>query len=236
MISIRKLFEEISPEPKAIFMAGPAGSGKTYIIDRLLDKTQFYILNIDNHYERLLKKSGMGMDQKAFDHNQLSQAATLMGQAKKMLNADKEDKFSKKENVIIDGTGGSSSVIMKSKSQLEDLGYKTFMIMLYVSPLVSLERNHSRERSLKPSIVTRSWKNSISNIGIFRKMFGNDFILINNDPKNMSTKGSIGDYFDSPLDDSKHEINDQIKVLESRNYKFDSIPEAKNKIDRWMKK
>ena len=55
--------------------------------------------------------------------------------------------------------------------------------MIYVSPITSLERNVNRERSLMPSIVLRTWRDINKNIETYEQAFGDNFILINNDPK-----------------------------------------------------
>ena len=58
-----------------------------------------------------------------------------------------EKALNQRLNIVIDGTGASSGPILKRKNELEKLGYKTFMLAIYVSPFVSLERNKNRERS-----------------------------------------------------------------------------------------
>jgi hypothetical protein len=57
------------------------------------------------------------------------------------------------------------------------------MIMIYVSPMTSLERNANRDRSLMPSIVLRTWRDINSNIETYKQAFGDNLVIINNDPK-----------------------------------------------------
>jgi dephospho-CoA kinase len=80
MIRLIDLLLEINNQPKAIFLAGPAGSGKSYISKQLIPST-IQVINVDDTYEELLKKSGLGMKQKDFTPDELSQAAKLQGQA-----------------------------------------------------------------------------------------------------------------------------------------------------------
>jgi len=104
MISLVHLLTEASSAPKAIFLAGPAGSGKSYISKQLIPPS-FNVINIDDSYEELLKASGMGMSQKDFGPEELSQAAKLMGQAQ---TREKYAELTKsKQNIIIDGTGAA---------------------------------------------------------------------------------------------------------------------------------
>ena len=141
--------------PQAIFLAGPAGAGKSFVA-KSLPLSKFKIINIDDTYEELLKASGLGMKQKDFDPEKLSQAAKLMGQAQKATKEKYTDVLSNLNDVIIDGTGAASRPLLKKKEELEALGYETMMIMIYVSPITSLERNANRDRSLMPGIVLRT--------------------------------------------------------------------------------
>ena len=102
MISLVQLLTEASSAPKAIFLAGPAGSGKSYISKQLIPPS-FNVINIDDSYEELLKASGLGMSQKDFGPEELSQAAKLMGQAQK-ITREKYDELTKDlKDVVVDG-------------------------------------------------------------------------------------------------------------------------------------
>ena len=48
-------------------------------------------------------------------------------------------------------------------------------------PITSLENNLKRERKLIPQIVLRTWHSYTKNINIYKEMFGDDFVLMNND-------------------------------------------------------
>jgi predicted kinase len=125
----------------------------------------------------------MGMKQKDFDPEQLSQAGKLMAQAQKSTKEKYAKALENLNDIIIDGTGAASRPLLKKKAELEALGYETMMVMIYVSPITSLERNANRERSLMPGIVLRTWRDINQNIDIYKQAFGNNFVLINNDPK-----------------------------------------------------
>jgi predicted kinase len=200
MISLVQLLKEIQDSPKAIFLSGPAGSGKSYM-SKLLIPNNFQIINSDDTYEELLIASGIGLKQKDFTPDQLSQASKLQAQARKVTQDKLEKSIESKNNIIIDGTGAASNPILKKKQQLESLGYECLMLMIYVSPLVSLERNKNRDRSLMPSIVLRTWRDVNKNIEIYRKEFGDNFILINNNPEDAKKDFTI-DLLKPYLEDS----------------------------------
>jgi predicted kinase len=174
--------KEAQQTPQAIFLAGPAGAGKSFI-SKSLPLSKFQVINVDDTYEELLKASGMGMKQKDFDPEQLSQAAKLMGQAQKTTKEKYAKALENLNDIIIDGTGAASRPLLKKKAELEALGYETMMVMIYVSPMTSLERNANRDRSLMPGIVLRTWRDINQNIDIYKQAFGNNFVLINNDLK-----------------------------------------------------
>lgn len=251
MIKLATLLKEITNTPKAIFLAGPAGSGKTYISKQIIPSS-LKVINVDNTYEELLKASGMGMSQKDFTPDQLSQAAKLMGQAQKTTREKLSQSIEDKNDIVIDGTGAASGPILKKKQQLEDLGYETLMLMIYVSPLTSLERNQQRDRSLLPSIVLRTWRDVNKNIDVYRQAFGDNFILLNNNPEN-SEKGFSPELIQPYLQAStakgkpkspeemakskaeKDAINKDIETMVNKLPEFDSVNTAKSKIQNFIK-
>ena len=70
--------------------------------------------------------------------------------------------------------------ISKQARELEGLGYDTHMIFVNTSIDVALERNAKRARSVPTSIVVNSWKATQANIGKFQNLFGNNFIILDN--------------------------------------------------------
>jgi len=176
--------KESRQTPQALFMAGPAGAGKSFVA-KSLPLSKFQIINIDDAYEELLKASGIGTNIKDFNPEELSKAAQLMGQAQKTTKEKYTKALENLNDIIIDGTGAASKPLLKKKTELEALGYETMMIMIWVSPITSLERNANRERSLLPGIVLRTWSNINKNIKTYQQEFGNNFILINNDPEDV---------------------------------------------------
>jgi predicted kinase len=180
---MRIRIKEISNTPQAIFLAGPAGAGKSFIA-KSLPLSKFHIINVDDTYEELLKASGMGMKQKDFNPDELSQAAKLMGQAQKATKEKYTKALENLNDIIIDGTGAASKPLLKKKAELEALGYETMMVMIWVSPVTSLERNANRDRSLMPGIVLRTWRDINYNDEIYANAFGDNLVIINNDPKN----------------------------------------------------
>ncbi len=249
------LLEILGGKPKAIFLAGAAGSGKSTIINKIIPNLEdFYILNLDTFYEKLLKKGGLGLKIDEFDHEKLSQAAKYMGQAQKAKKEKYEELKGNLKNFIIDGTGASVKPLLKQKKELEDMGYETYMIALYVSPITSLERNLKRGesgRSLLPQIVLRTWRDYTQNIEIYRKEFGENFSLVsteeNVDHELKIDKQEIKKKFFKPiktkpktpqeLEKKKKEVKklyDDIEFLVKKEHKIEDLNKAKNKIYKFL--
>lgn len=250
MIKLSTLLKEITGKPKAIFLAGPAGSGKSTMTKQLLP-TSYQIINSDDTYEELLKASGIGLKQKDFTPDQLSQAAKLQVQARKVTQDKLAQSIESKNNIIIDGTGAASKPILTKKQQLEDLGYETLMLMIYVSPLTSLERNQNRDRSLMPGIILRTWRDVNKNISTYEQAFGNNFILLNNDPENINKEFSselvkpflqVSTAVGKPKTPEemakskaeKEQLNKDIESMVKTLPKFDDISSAKSKIQNFI--
>jgi len=253
MIGLISLLKEIQGKPKAIFMAGPAGSGKSFISKKLVP-SDFTTINVDDTYEELLKSSGIGMKLANMSPDELKKSGELMGQARKATDTKLQYATKDAKNLLIDSVGGSSKTLLKKKADLEALGYDTAMIMTYVSPITSLERNKQRDRSLLPGIVIRSWRDVNTNIDAYRQAFGNNFILVNLDPEDANKDfdenfiyktyveplGKIGKE-KSPEEKAKsraesEKIYSDIKQTLKTQPKFDTVEQAKTKITNFINK
>lgn len=252
MIKLLDLLKEATSSPKAIFLAGPAGSGKSFI-SKQLPLSGFKTINIDDTYEELLKSSGLGMKQKDFGPEELSQAAKLMGQAQKITKEKYATSVESLNNIIIDGTGAASKPLLKKKAELEALGYETMMLMIWVSPITSLERNAARDRSLLPSIVLRTWRDINKNVETYKQAFGDNFVIINNNPKEAETGYDPVEikkrFFDtakfkgkekSPEEQAKsqaeaEQLNKDIQDLVKTIPEFNTIDQAKSKVQQFIK-
>jgi hypothetical protein len=123
-----------------------------------------------------------------------------------------------------------------------------------VSPITSLERNKQRDRSLLPSIVLRSWRDVNKNINVYKQAFGDNFILINNDPEEASKEfdeefiyqtyikplGQVGkEKSPEELAKSKAEseqLYSDIKQSLKSQLDFDTEEQAKTKITNFINK
>jgi len=119
MISLVQLLREIQSGPKAIFMAGPAGAGKTFTLNKLGIKG-FTMINVDEDYEALLKKELGKEDFASMSPEELSQAAKLMRRARVTTKEKETQAVESLQSIIIDGTGAASKPLLKKKQEFGD--------------------------------------------------------------------------------------------------------------------
>ncbi len=128
------------------------------------------------------------------------------------------------------------------------------MVMTYVSPITSLERNKQRDRSLLPSIVIRSWRDVNKNIDTYKQAFGDNFTIVDLNPEDANKSfdeefiyktyieplGQVGKE-KTPEEKIKSEkeakqIYSDIKQLMSTQPEFDTLEQAKSKTTNFIKK
>ena len=162
---------------KAFFLAGGPGSGKSYVVKRTTGGLGMKIVNSDNAFEKLLKDAGLSLKMPPEEEESREKVRV---RAKEITAKRKANYIEGRLGLIIDGTGREYDRISKQARELEGLGYDTHMIFVNTSIDVALERNAKRARSVPTPIVVNSWKATQANIGKFQNLFGNNFIILDN--------------------------------------------------------
>lgn len=161
MIKLLDLLMEAQTGKKAIIMAGGAGAGKSTFVKQIrpdLKKAGWTELNADKYVED--KDSPM--------YNNLAKASIQIDKR------DLPDTVQSGKNFLYDTTATNVDRI----SSIKDGGYNIMMVMVYTNPIVSFLRNFSRERKVPTVGVLSSWNNVYKNIDTYKKMFGNNFYLV----------------------------------------------------------
>jgi len=233
MISLVQLLKEVQSSPKAIFMAGPAGAGKTFTLNKLGIKG-FTMINVDEDYEELLKKELGKEDFASMSPEELSTAAKLMGKARVTTKEKETQAIGALQNIVIDGTGAASKPLLKKKQEF---------------PMTSLKRNAERGRSLPTIAVLKSWQGLVSNINVYKQEFGNNIVIVNNDPEDVDKSfdaEQIQQLFPMPKGKpktpeelakskaDKEKTNQEIKSLLQIEREFDTFDEAKQKVNQFV--
>ena len=189
---------------KAIFLAGGPGSGKTWVTRGLYgipNKMNFSagglkLVNQDTELEMLLKKyfgttdldnmpeelfadiTGVDFKGKEVDMN-----SGMRAYAKDLTRARMESYVRGRLGVIVDGTGHKYQSIAKKKQKFEDLGYDCYMVFVNTSLEIAMQRNSERDRVVPEKIVRDSWNDVQQNLGGFQRLFGRNFIIVDNSKK-----------------------------------------------------
>jgi len=185
----RFLTEAAGSSPKAIYMAGGPGSGKSTVLDKIgaMDGS-FGIVNADDFFEPLLKAAGIPLDLDHPEREIRSQQGKLFVQAQNLAKEKIKALAGNRENIIIDGTAGSFPTVRKAKERLEEAGYEVAMIYVDVPLEVSLQRNEERAamggRKVKPERLQKSWEAVNKNKEQYKQIFGSNFFYYDGVAKN----------------------------------------------------
>ena len=166
---------------KAFFLAGGPGSGKSYVVRKTTGGLGLKVVNSDDAFEKGLKDAGLSL--KMPDEEEAARDP-IRSRAKKLTGMKKDNYIDGRLGLVIDGTGKDYDKIASQATDLKQLGYDVHMIFVNTSLDTALERNQKRDRSVKESIVIKSWKDVQSNIGKFSQYFRRNFVVVdNNDAK-----------------------------------------------------
>ena len=145
--------------------------------------------NSDKELKFLLNKYGFGTDLDSLPDEVFSYLTNpkdpkysgLRSHAKALTKERQRLYMNGRLGMIIDGTGDDFRKISSEKSELEKIGYQTYMIFVNTTLEVALQRNELRDRVLPKSIVSDSHKEVNQNIGAFQGLFGSgNFMIVDN--------------------------------------------------------
>ena len=162
---------------KAFFIAGGPGSGKSFVVRRTTGGLGLRVINSDDAVEHQLKKANLSLKMPA---SETEPRDIVRARAKQTTASRKAGYLEGRLGIIIDGTGRDYDKIAKEATQLQQLGYDTYMIFVNTSLDVALERNAMRPRSIPEKIVTKSWRDVQQNLGKFSQFFRQGLVIVDN--------------------------------------------------------
>ena len=162
---------------KAVFLAGGPGSGKSYVVSKVISGMGLKVINSDEPFERYLVKAGLSM--KMPDEEQAERDIERK-RAKKVTSARKGHAIDGRLGIIIDGTGKDYDKMIRQAAQLQELGYETSMVFVNTTLETALERNRKRARSVPPNIAKQGWNDVQKNLPRFQRYFGKRFFVADN--------------------------------------------------------
>tara|TARA_B110000977_G_scaffold76897_1_gene103749 strand:- start:3579 stop:4244 length:666 start_codon:yes stop_codon:yes gene_type:complete len=181
MITFSEYLSEGVNDPaifKVVFLAGGPGSGKSFMVKKAaLQAMGFMILNSDDAFEHMMKKSGLDMKMPESEKEQRD----IARDAAKATTLRREDlAIQGRLGLVIDGTGRDYDKIMKMRAHFAEKGYDSAMVFVNTDLQTALGRNAKRARSVPDDIASKFWKDVQSNLGKFQQAFREHFYIIDN--------------------------------------------------------
>lgn len=163
-----------SKRPRALFLAGPAGSGKSTVARDVAGGTNAKFVDIDAVAEHLARKQGV-------DLSDAEGSAAVYTTARDKNLRRRNHYVNQQMTLVIDGTGRSPQGIERVKRELEDAGYETGMLFVAVDLEVALRRNATRSRKLDSKYIEEVWHDVMRLVRHYDGMFTNFFYVKNED-------------------------------------------------------
>ena len=164
---------------KAVFLMGGPGSGKSEVVSGLaLKALGLKLINTDQAFEKGLTKAGLSLDLRGADMDKID---PIRAKAKATTKIGMDLYMNGRLGLIFDTTSANDSKIKDYKKHLDAIGYESKMVYVQTSLKNAQDRNANRPRKVPPKIVASDWNKSNANAIKLQKMFGRDFIKIEND-------------------------------------------------------
>jgi len=176
-----KVKESAAEKPKAIFMVGGPGAGKTNVGKGLkLGRRGFKVVNQDIALEAMKEEAGLPAEESEYTAEQRSLRSKLGANAVKAAKEKFNQYVSNKNDMVIDGTGASYNATMKKVKELENAGFDVSMVVANTPLQTALDRNKARkERSLPDKIVTKTYDQVQESLAKYKQDFGDKLYEIN---------------------------------------------------------
>ena len=188
---------------KAFFLAGGAGSGKSYSAEKATGsasgKFQWHekiedkitpgkvgpyglkVVNSDEQLEMGLLKAKMSSNFRTYTDDETTKKELIRAKAKKKTAKKEQLWVNGRLGLIIDGTAHDIRKLGMRKKNLEDVGYDTYMIFVNTSLDIALQQNQERARKLHDEIIRRTWEEVQSIKDELANLFPGGFVeIVNN--------------------------------------------------------
>ena len=164
---------------KAFFLAGGAGSGKSYSAEKATGSAAgkfqwddsiskltpgkvgpygLKVVNSDEQLEFGLMKAKMSSNMKAYTDDETTKKELIRTRAKKVTKKREQLWVNGRLGLIIDGTAKDLTKLSIKKKKLEDVGYDTYMIFVNTDLDVAIQQNNMRARKLPDEIIRQTWE------------------------------------------------------------------------------
>lgn len=156
---------------KAIFFAGGAGSGKTFIAETAFKGLGLKFLSSDAHLERAMKRAGLST-KTDMGSDAVQRPGGLRAQAKAKESGQMDLWLRGRLGLVLETTGQNLSNVRKRMNLLRKAGYDCYAIFVNTSLEVAQARNQERARSLPTTVVDQIWKDAQKHKAELKKLVG----------------------------------------------------------------
>ena len=158
---------------KAIIVVGGIGSGKTTIINKIIDKLNLKRLGF-NVVDEDVERSRIQQDKT------ISEASAYQN-ARKSVKKRLNDLSDNGDGIIYDNVGGNRNLTTKKVDELKSKGYDVSMILVDTNVEIAKKRDAARDRSMGDFMVEFSNGLVERRKNLYAKDFKGNFALINTD-------------------------------------------------------
>lgn len=167
---------------KAVFLAGGPGSGKDFILGKIISGFGLVEVSSDPFLTHLMTKHKLDLK---MPEKEAPRRDIVRGRAKNLEQEKKRLVIAGRLGIIVNGVADEVNKILYKKKELEELGYDTMMVFVNTSDEVSRARNIERGqmggRTVPEAIRSEKWKGAQESRKQFALMFGSDnFISVDN--------------------------------------------------------
>jgi dephospho-CoA kinase len=193
---------------KSIIVIGGPGSGKSFILNKIIDGSGVRVLNSDKFFEFATKKFHIFGDSRytikilsdieKWNNDKNEKIPTKVFMSKEMQEYRKEidsvintqlkswiDGFLP---IALDSTGQNKSKVIDKINFLKNVGYDVSVLYVNTDLDVALKRNKERDRTIPDDLVVSIYKQIQNNIGSFQSEVGSgNFHIIDNSNIDLNT-------------------------------------------------
>lgn len=162
---------------KAIIVVGGIGSGKTTIINKIIDKLNLKELGF-NIVDEDIERSKIQQDKNVSE-------ASAYQNARKSVKKRLNDLSNNGDGIIYDNVGGNRDLTTKKVDELKSKGYDVSMILVDTNVEIAKKRDAARDRSMGDFMVEFSNGLVERRKDLYAKDFEGSFSIINTDNLNI---------------------------------------------------
>ncbi len=217
---------------KAIFFAGIPGSGKSYVLSKIVDGTiQPRIVNTDKFIEYISNQVGMDINVGIMYNLYKDKVKTLT-----------KNQFALYVNgmlpLFIDGTSNSAKNIFKRDGILKSFGYDTGMVWIETNVDQAIERAKKRSREVPEDFIREVHYNLQKNKSYYKSHFKFFHEILNSegeltDSAILDSYKAVRGFFTSPIENPLGELNLE-KAKSSNGYLVPSVYKTISEIQQQL--